>query len=164
MKSECLPAACSQFTTSPKWQASDFDVASSSFLRHTSTSACDPEFLASFERTSTDGFCVPQFNHRFVWCVSFATLAGLAHLMTVATVEHKLDRGLPANVEAEKTILGSILLNNQNCNEAAESIVTDDFYLDAHRRIFGRMMDLSERGQAIDIITVTAELSRKKEV
>ena len=82
----------------------------------------------------------------------------------VATVEHKLDRGLPASIDAEKTILGAILLDNHACNEAAEAIGADDFYLDAHRRIFGRMLDLSERGQAIDIITLTEELSRKKEV
>src|SRR6266404_6025909 len=84
---------------------------------------------------------------------------GIETVSRVATLEHKLDRGLPASIEAEKTILGAILLDNQSCNEAAEAITSDDFYLDAHRRIFGRMIDLSERGQAIDIITLTEELS-----
>jgi replicative DNA helicase len=71
---------------------------------------------------------------------------------------------LPSSVDAERTILGAILLDNTACNEAAESLRPDDFYLDAHRRIFSRMMELSERGAAIDIITLTEELGRKKEV
>ncbi|MCU1284913.1 MAG: primary replicative helicase [Acidobacteriales bacterium] len=82
----------------------------------------------------------------------------------MATLDQSLDRGLPASVDAERTILGAILLDNSSCNEAAESIRPDDFYLDAHRRIFSRMMELNERGAAIDIITLTEELGRKKEV
>jgi replicative DNA helicase len=82
----------------------------------------------------------------------------------LATLDQSLDRGLPSSVDAERTILGAILLDNTACNEAAESIRPDDFYLDAHRRIFSRMMELSERGAAIDIITLTEELGRKKEV
>ncbi len=82
----------------------------------------------------------------------------------MATVEYKLDRGLPASIEAEKTILGAILLDNQACNEASEAIKAEDFYLDAHRRIFASMEALSGRGQAIDIITLSEELSRKREV
>src|SRR5260370_9172738 len=71
---------------------------------------------------------------------------------------------MPSSIDAERTILGAILLDNSSCNEAAESLRSDDFYLDAHRRIFSRMMELSERGAAIDIITLTEELGRKKEV
>jgi replicative DNA helicase len=75
-----------------------------------------------------------------------------------------IDRGLPASLDAERTILGAILLDNHACNEAAEKLSADDFYLDSHRRIFGRMLDLNETGKAIDIVTLTEELSRKKEV
>jgi replicative DNA helicase len=71
---------------------------------------------------------------------------------------------MPSATDAERTILGAIMLDNTACNEAAESLHPDDFYLDAHRRIFARMMELSERGAAIDIITLTEELGRKKEV
>ena len=52
------------------------------------------------------------------------------------------DTGLPANVEAEKTILGAILLDNAAHSEAAEKIESDDFSLDSHRRIFLRMTEL----------------------
>ena len=81
----------------------------------------------------------------------------------MATIDSKLDRGLPASIEAERTILGAILLDNHSCNEAAEKLHPDDFYLDSHRRIFSRMLALNERGHAIDIITLTEELTRKKE-
>jgi replicative DNA helicase len=83
----------------------------------------------------------------------------------VATSETILDqRGMPAALEAEKSILGAVLLDNQACNEAAEKLAADDFYLDAHRRIYAGMLALNETGKPIDIITLTEELSRKKEV
>jgi replicative DNA helicase len=75
-----------------------------------------------------------------------------------------IDRALPASIEAERTILGAVLLDNSVCNEAAESLKPDDFYLDAHRRIYARMLELSESGRAIDIITLTEALGQKKEV
>ena len=83
----------------------------------------------------------------------------------MATTDYSgIDRALPASIEAERTILGAILLDNSVCNEAAESLQPDDFYLDAHRRIFARMLELSEGGRAIDIITLTEALGQKKEV
>jgi replicative DNA helicase len=75
-----------------------------------------------------------------------------------------LDRGLPASVEAERSILGAILLDNHSYNEAAEKLRSDDFSLDSHRRIFSRMAELIDAHRAIDIVTLTEELSRRKEV
>src|ERR1035441_7666388 len=76
----------------------------------------------------------------------------------------RLDTGLPANVDAEKTILGAILLDNAAHAEAAEKIVPDDFSLDSHRRIFLRMTELMDAQRAVDIVTLANELSRYKEV
>ena len=73
------------------------------------------------------------------------------------------DQGLPANVDAEKTILGAILLEASAFNEAAEKIEADDFSLDSHRRIFLRMSELVDANQAVDIVTLAAELDRYKE-
>jgi replicative DNA helicase len=75
-----------------------------------------------------------------------------------------LDTGLPANVDAEKTILGAILLDNAAHAEAAEKIEADDFSLDSHRRIFLRMTELMDSQRAVDIVTLAHELSRYKEV
>jgi replicative DNA helicase len=75
-----------------------------------------------------------------------------------------LDAGLPANLDAEKTILGAILLDNAAHAEAAEHIKPDDFSLDSHRRIFLRMSELIDLGRTVDIVTLSNELSRYKEV
>jgi replicative DNA helicase len=62
-------------------------------------------------------------------------------LFDMATVpDLTLDSGLPANVDAEKTILGAILLDNAAHSEAAEVLEADDFSLDSHRRIYLRMI------------------------
>jgi replicative DNA helicase len=75
-----------------------------------------------------------------------------------------LDAGLPANVDAEKTILGAILLDNAAHSEAAEKITADDFSLDSHRRIFMRIGELMDAQRAVDIVTLANELSRNKEI
>jgi replicative DNA helicase len=75
-----------------------------------------------------------------------------------------LEAGLPANIDAEKTILGAILLDNAAHAEAAEVIKPDDFSLDSHRRIYLRMSELMDTGRAVDIVTLANELARYKEV
>ncbi len=76
----------------------------------------------------------------------------------------RLDAGLPANIDAEKTILGAILLDNAAHAEAAERLQPDDFSLDSHQRIFQRMTDLRDSQRAVDIVTLAEELARYKEV
>src|SRR6187455_801342 len=70
------------------------------------------------------------------------------------------ERTLPHNLEAERSVLGAILLHNDAFNLAAEVIDAKDFYRDAHRRIFDKMVKLVERGGAIDLITLKEELGR----
>src|SRR6201997_4704728 len=74
------------------------------------------------------------------------------------------DAGLPANIDAEKTILGAILLDNTAHSEASEKLEADDFSLDSHRRIFLRMSDLINEQRPVDIVTLSHELARYKEV
>src|SRR5438034_3298184 len=69
-------------------------------------------------------------------------------------------RTLPHNLEAERSVLGAILLHNDAFNLAAEMIDSRDFYRDAHRRIFDKMVKLVERGGAIDLVTLKEELGR----
>jgi replicative DNA helicase len=82
----------------------------------------------------------------------------------LATTDYSLANTLPANIEAERSILGAILLDNHAYDEAAEQLKADDFSLDSHRRIYARMVDLSELAKPIDIITLREELSQRKEV
>ncbi|MFP5234545.1 MAG: replicative DNA helicase [Acidobacteriota bacterium] len=74
------------------------------------------------------------------------------------------DAGLPANVDAEKTILGAILLDNAAHAEAAEKLQSDDFSLDSHQRIFMRMTELINEQRPVDLVTLANELARYKEV
>jgi replicative DNA helicase len=70
------------------------------------------------------------------------------------------ERTLPHNLEAERSVLGAILLHNDAFNLAAEVIDAADFFRDAHRRIFDKMVKLVERGDAIDLVTLKEELGR----
>ena len=74
------------------------------------------------------------------------------------------ERTLPHNLEAERSVLGAILLHNDAFNQVAEIIDAADFFRDAHRRIFDKMVKLSERNDAIDLITLKDELGRSGEI
>jgi len=71
------------------------------------------------------------------------------------------ERTLPHNHEAERTVLGAVLVDNQAFNSAAELLTKEDFYRDAHRRIFDAMAALAERSQPIDLVTLKDELVRE---
>jgi replicative DNA helicase len=73
------------------------------------------------------------------------------------------EKGLPSNAEAERSILGAILLDNAVCNQAIELMRRDDFFLESHRRLFDKMVALTERGMPIDLITLSDELRRAGE-
>src|SRR5687767_13584536 len=74
------------------------------------------------------------------------------------------ERSLPHNLEAERSVLGAILVHNDAFNMAAQVIDSGDFYRDAHRRIFDKMVALNERNQAIDFVTLKEELGRAGEL
>jgi replicative DNA helicase len=80
------------------------------------------------------------------------------------TVTAAPERSLPHNLEAEKSVLGAILIHNEAFNHAAELIDARDFFRDAHRRIFDKMVALSERNDAIDLVTLKDELQRSGEL
>jgi replicative DNA helicase len=82
----------------------------------------------------------------------------------VATTDYNIASSMPANVEAERSILGAILLDNLAYNQAAEHLHPDDFSLDSHRRIYARMIDLAESSRPIDMITLVEELDQRKEL
>ena len=70
------------------------------------------------------------------------------------------ERTLPHNLEAEKCVLGAILINNHAFNQAAEVIDAQDFFRDAHRRIFEKMVGLTDRNEPVDLVTLKDELGR----
>jgi len=64
----------------------------------------------------------------------------------------------PQNTEAEQSVLGGILIENEAVNKVMEILNADDFYRDAHRKIFNALITLSERDEPADLITLTNEL------
>lgn len=78
--------------------------------------------------------------------------------------EANLEKGLPASLDAEKAILGAIILDVSLFYEADGVLSPEHFYLDAHRRIFARMVELVDGGSPVDIVTITNALAARKEV
>jgi replicative DNA helicase len=70
----------------------------------------------------------------------------------------------PQNLEAEESVLGSILLHNEALNKVLEIMTGDDFYKESHRKIFSAIVDLDEQNEPIDIITLTDFLRGKNEL
>jgi replicative DNA helicase len=70
---------------------------------------------------------------------------------------HKLP---PQNLEAEQSVLGGILIENEAINRVTEILDPDDFYRDAHHKIFNALINLSERDEPADLITLTNELRK----
>jgi replicative DNA helicase len=82
----------------------------------------------------------------------------------MASPDLALEKGLPANPDAERFVLGSILLNDSVYLQVAGVLEPDDFSLEKHRRIFARMKDLYERGSRIDRVTVADELMKQAQL
>src|SRR3990167_3178427 len=73
-------------------------------------------------------------------------------------------KGLPSNVEAERSVLGAILLDNSAYNQAAALLTQEDFFLDSHRRIFLRLMELADRSRPMDLVLLCEALIQNNEL
>ena len=82
----------------------------------------------------------------------------------MATADTSIERPLPHNLEAERSILGAVLLDNHSLNAAVEKLRSEDFFLPQHRQIFERMIQLAEKQQAIDVVTLMEDLARRGEL
>jgi len=76
-------------------------------------------------------------------------------------VDTTLEKPLPNNLDAERSVLGAILLDNHALNPQSSICGRMIFFLDQHRRVFTQMIALGESQQAIDLVTLTEELNRK---
>ena len=71
-----------------------------------------------------------------------------------------MDRMPPASIEAEQAVLGAMLLKPDAVTTAAEELSADDFYRETHRLIFEAMMELKERTEPVDLVTLTEQLKK----
>jgi replicative DNA helicase len=78
----------------------------------------------------------------------------------MAASDLALQRGLPANVDAERFVLGAILMDDSNFVSVAGTLDLEDFSLEKHRRIFLRMTELAARGERLDRVTLANELMK----
>ncbi|MBQ6866857.1 MAG: replicative DNA helicase, partial [Clostridia bacterium] len=72
-----------------------------------------------------------------------------------------MERVLPNNLDAEKSVLGSMLLEKEALEQMLEQLRAEDFYSAAHQRIFEAMANIRGAGQAVDLITLSEELERR---
>ncbi|BCS34641.1 replicative DNA helicase [Luteitalea sp. TBR-22] len=96
-----------------------------------------------------------------------STVTGFSFVATLclpARRDPMNDRTLPHNLDAERSVLGAILLRNDAINAAVEVLQPDDFYREAHQVLLEHMIQLSEKGAAIDLVTLSESLDRKDEL
>ena len=79
-------------------------------------------------------------------------------------IDTSLHRLPPQNLEAEQSILGGILLDNHALDSVLEILIHKDFYNESHRKIFATIVELSDRNEPIDLITLSNILKDKKQL
>ncbi|MDY6825872.1 MAG: replicative DNA helicase [Bacillota bacterium] len=72
------------------------------------------------------------------------------------------DRVPPQSKDAEQSVLGSMIIDKEAIFAAAELLTDEDFYSTAHQKIFAGIIGLSERGEPVDIVTLSEELQRRQ--
>lgn len=72
-----------------------------------------------------------------------------------------IDKLPPQDIEAEQSVIGAILIDKEAFFRVADVIYPNDFYVDGHRRIFETMTELSEKGEPLDILSVSSKLKEK---
>lgn len=80
------------------------------------------------------------------------------------TIDVNIDRLPPQNIEAEQSVLGAVILDNESLPKAIEILSPEDFYRDSHRRLYKAILELFEKNEPIDIVTLTDYLRRNNEL
>jgi len=79
-------------------------------------------------------------------------------------VESMLGKSLPSNIDAERAILGAILLNDECYHAIADALLATDFYMPSHKAIYQAIVSLASNNQRIDMITLQNQLESQKEM
>lgn len=78
-----------------------------------------------------------------------------------ADAEKILSKQLPANIDAERSVIGALLLNDEYISKVSELLVADDFYNPAHKIIFAALIDITQTRKRCDLVTLQDELNKK---
>ena len=79
-------------------------------------------------------------------------------------MQNNLDRVPPQNVEAEQCVLGAMLIEKEAISKVTELLQARDFYKEAHKQIYRRILELYEKNEAVDIVTLTEVLKRHNQL
>ncbi|WP_432718610.1 replicative DNA helicase [Pectinatus frisingensis] len=75
-----------------------------------------------------------------------------------------IDRVPPQNIEAEQSVLGAMMISHDAIAEAAQILIDTDFYREAHRITFATMLEIFNRNDPVDLITVTEQLRKSNQL
>lgn len=79
-------------------------------------------------------------------------------------IEDAIDKLPPQNLEAEQTVLGAIMLENSTLDKTVEVLKPEDFYRESHRKIYKAMLELSDKSEPIDLITLSNHLRKNNDL
>jgi len=82
----------------------------------------------------------------------------------MASIDDNLRRVPPQSLEAEESVLGGVMLDNTALDRVVELVQAEDFYRGTHRKLFRAMLDLSERSEPVDLITLSEALKARGEL
>jgi replicative DNA helicase len=82
----------------------------------------------------------------------------------MAGIDDNLRKVPPQNLEAESSVLGGILLENEAVNQVLELLRPEDFYRESHRKVFRAIVELSDRSEPVDLITLSDCLKSRGEI
>jgi len=85
-------------------------------------------------------------------------------IFNTAATERVLGKSLPANLDAEKSILGAILLNDDCLPQLSETLISEDFYSPQHKIIYEAILECSKKFKRIDLVTLQDELKKKNKL
>ena len=77
------------------------------------------------------------------------------------TTERVLGKSLPANLDAERSVLSALLLNDETLSQVSEILIPNDFYSPQHRIIYATILEFSQKFERIDLVTLQDELKKK---
>ena len=99
-----------------------------------------------------------HFLHPYPSAMLHDMMKPVANIVAEDASSHRLP---PQNLEAEMSVLGGVLLENDALNRALEILTPEDFYRESHRKIFEALIVLSEKNEPADLVTLTAILKSR---
>ncbi len=73
-------------------------------------------------------------------------------------------KSLPHNLDAERAVIGAILTENSHLHKVLSVITPDDFYIESHQKIMRKVVEMADKGERIDLVTLSEELENAGEL